>query len=228
MALVLIQSGLMPLGVYDALDADQTSIKGGELVTFTTTGVVVGNSDLEAADVEDGYVGTTTKYRPAITTTMGASSKPLFLADEGTGPYYGTLFGTLVGSTAGRVTSGSALGPHTTSGSGKVTVFGQPGFYATTLDAVDTAADGLVPANATLAPNYELTYTTAGLLTPQASGQDAGGPTVARLVEFAPSGSMVNTPASLVAAINSPSGSVSSVTANHFTMAVYWFMGASA
>lgn len=227
MALVLVSSNLIPAGQFDGLDANLTTLKGGELVTFTTTAVTVGDSDMEAADVEDGYVGTTSKYRPALTTTMGASTKPLFLADEGTSGY-GTLFGQLVGSNTGRSTSGTSLGPHTTAGSGKVTIYGMPGFYATTLDACDTAADGLVALNASLTPNYELTYTTAGLLTPQGSGQDAGGPTVARLVEFASNGSLVNTPSNLVAALNSPSGTVGSAASNRFTMAVYFFSGAGA
>ncbi len=225
MTLVLVQSGLMPMGQFDGLDTPTATLKGGELVTFTTTNVLVGSSDVEAADVEDGYVGSTTKYRAALTTTMSTSTHPLFLADEGT-TGYGTLFGQVVGANVGQSTSGSQLGPHTAAGSGKVTIYGQQGFYATTLDAVDTAATGLVPTNATLTPSAELTYTTAGLLTPQASAADAGGPTVARLVEFSSNGSLVNTPSNLVAAVNSPSGSVASSQANRFTMAIYWFSGA--
>lgn len=227
MTLVLVQSGLMPMGEFDGLDAPTATLKGGELVTFTTTAVVVGNSDLEAADVEDGYVGTTTKYRMALTTTMGsATSRPLFLADEGTGGY-GTLFGQVVGAACGQSTSGSQLGPHTTTGSGKVTIYGQPGFYATTLDACDTTATGLVASNASLAPNASLTYTSLGLLTPSGSTNAvSSGAVVARLVEFSTNGSLVNTPTNLIAALNSPSGSVSSVQANRFSMAVYWFSGA--
>ncbi len=227
MALVLVQSGLMPMGEFDGLDSIATSLKGGELVTFTTTGVVVGNSDLEAADVEDGYVGVTPRYRLALTTTMGASTRPLFLADEGT-TGYGTLFGQVVGGATGQqVTGGTQLGPHTAVGSGKVTIYGQQGFYATTLDACDTAATGLVANNASLTPGSSITYTAAGLLTPAGSSNAvSSGAVVARLVEFATNGSLVNTPTSLVAAVNSPSGSVTSVVANRFTQAVYWFTGA--
>lgn len=228
MTLVLVQSGLMPMGQFDGLDAPTATLKGGELVTFTTTAITIGNADLEAADVEDGYVGTTTKLRAAITTTMGSGTKPLFLADEGT-TGYGTLFGQVVGAAVGQSTSGSQLGPHTTAGSGKVTIYGQPGFYATTLDACDTATDGLVASNATLTPNFALTYSVLGLLTPVGStkGTAGGGSTaVARLVEFSSNGSLVNTPTNLVAAVNSPSGSVASSQANRFTMAVYWFSGA--
>lgn len=228
MTLILKQSGLTPYGDFDGLDTPTALLKGGELVTFTTTAVVVGTSaDLEAADVDDGYVGTPTRYRTALTTTMGASSKPLFLADEGT-TGYGTLFGQVVGAQAGQSTSGSQLGPHTTAGSGKVTIYGQQGFYATTLDACDTAATGLVPTNASLAPNQPITYTSAGLLTPAGSvNAVSSGAVVARLVEFATNGSLVNTPTNLIAALNSPSGSVSSVQANRFAMAVYWFSGSA-
>jgi hypothetical protein len=230
MTLILVQSGLIPMGEFDGLDAPTATLKGGELVTLSTTNVIIGSADLEAADVEDGYVGTTTKYRAALTTAMGAGTKPLFLADEGT-TGYGTLFGQVVGGVTGQSTNGAQLGPHTTAGSGKVTIYGQPGFYATTLDACDTAADGLVPSNATLTPSSALTYSTLGLLTPVGStkGTAGGGATaVARLVEFSGNGSLVNTPTNLVAAVNSPSGSVASSQANRFTMAVYWFSGSSA
>jgi hypothetical protein len=228
MALVLKQSGLIPYGDFDGLDAPTATLKGGELVTFTATSIF-GTIDLEAADVQDGYVGTTNKQRPVLTTAMAAGTKPLFLADEGTAGY-GTLFGQVVGAQTGQSTSGAQLGPHTTAGSGKVTIYGQQGFYATTLDACDTATDGLTPTNATLAPNAPLTYSVLGLLTPVGStkGVAGGGATaVARLVEFAPNGSLVNTPVNLVAALNSPSGSVQSVSANRFTMATYWFSGAA-
>lgn len=230
MALILVQSGLTPMGEWDGLDSITTSIKGGEVGTFTTTAVSVGSSDLEAADVEDGYVGTTSKYRAAITTTMVAQQKPVFLLDEGT-TGYGTLFGQVVGGSTGQsVTSGSQLGPHTATGSGKITVYGQQGFYASTLDACDTAADGLVASNSSLTPNVALTYTTSGKLTPAtaAAAVHASNSNIARLVEFSANGSLVNTPSNLVAAVNSPSGSVSSVTANRFTMAIYWFQGALA
>jgi len=57
-------------------------------------------SDVAAADIQDGYTGTSSKTRPAVTFTLGGSSKPLFLADDGT-KGYGTLFGVVVGGTAG-------------------------------------------------------------------------------------------------------------------------------
>lgn len=228
MALILVQSGLTPMGQFDGLDSQATSMKGGEVCTFTS--VTIGTSDQEAADVEDGYVGTTTKARVAITTTVAALTKPIFLTDEGT-TGYGTLFGQVVGANVGQSTSGSALGPHTASGPGKITIYAQPGFYATTLDAVDTDASiGLSPTNATLAPNAALSYTTAGKLTPAAGANavHASNSNVARLVEFSSNGSLVTTPVNLVAALNSPSGSVASSQANRFTMAVYWFAGTTA
>ena len=76
------------------------------------------------------------------------------------------------------------------------------------------ATSGLQPTNTSLDVGAALTYTAAGLLTPTATGTPAyGGSTanVARLVEFTTNGSLVTTPNSLVAALNSPSGNVSSV-----------------
>ena len=225
MALVLMQSGMTPAGWYDVFDTIQTTLKGGELVTFARFDTNA--SDDEAFDVRDGYVGTTGSARTELTTTMTSTSKPLFLADEGiTG--YGTIFGVVVGGSVGQVSTGGAvLGPHTTSGSGKVTIYGQPGFYATTLDACDTASDGIVGSNASLTPNMDLTYSVAGLLTPLGSAKAAtcGGPAVARLQDLSHNGSLVSTPNSLVAALNSPSGAVGSANVAKFTMAIYWFGG---
>jgi len=203
MALILLNPGTQPLGQFDGYDSQLSSFLGGEVCTFV--GVSTTGTDLASADSFDGYVGTSSKTRPAVTFTLTSSSAPLFLADDGTA-YYGTLFGAVVGGTAGQVVStGAALGPHTAVGSGKITLWDKPGLYGVTLDAVDTAS--IVPTNASLAVGTSLTYTATGKLTAVGSGAAVGGaPVVGRFVEFATNGSLVRTPNSLVAALNSGGG----------------------
>src|SRR5690606_11230044 len=150
MALVLKQPGFQPLGQFDGVDGITTSVKGGEVGTFTQ----VTDSDQKAAD-NDGYVPGGV-YRPAITTNLPSTiAAPLGLVDDGIGGY-GTLFGSVLGAVAGQKSFGpgdysTAIGPHTAAASGKLTFWTKPGTYAATLDAVDTTLNsGLVPSNATL------------------------------------------------------------------------------
>jgi hypothetical protein len=231
MALILLNPGTSPLGQFDGLDSQYLSMKGGEIATWT--GVTYGGSDVAAADVQDGYTGTSSKTRPAVTTTLTSSSAPLFLTDDGT-KGYGTLFGVVVGGVAGQTAYGpnstvpaaAQLGPHTASGSGKVTLWDKPGLYGVTLDAVDTLTGGVIPSNASLTVGKALTFTTAGLITMDGSAQDAGGRLIGNFCEFSTNGSLVNTPQNLVAALNSPSGSVSSLQPLSFYMAIFWYAGA--
>ena len=202
MALKILQPGIQPLGQFDGLDTVYTTVRGGEVGTLTY--VATPGTDLHTPDV-DGYVATT---RPAVTTALTAGDRPLFLIDDGTSGY-GTLFGEVVGAVAGQVvTGGAALGPHTATGSGKLTLWDKPGLYSVTLDAVDeTAVTGLHPQNPTLAGGDALFATATGLLTPDAaSAFDGGALTIARFIEFTTNGSLVNTPVTLVSALNSPSG----------------------
>ena len=152
------------------------------------------------------------------------------LTDDGiTG--YGTLFGSVVGGVVGQQVNGpttftgAVLGPATQTGSGKITCWDKQGLYAVSLDACDTAVStGLQPTNTSLDVGAALTFTSAGLLTPTVGGSGLGGaPNVARLVEFSTNGSLVTTPNSLVAALNSPSGNVSSVGPRQFSFAVFFF-----
>lgn len=221
MALKVLNPGTAtPLGQFDALDAQTLTMKGGEVCTFTTNTVVWGGTDKAAADEMDGYAGTTTKYRPAVTNTLGTGAGgPYFLSDDGTANY-GTLFGSVVGGTAGQLTSGSVLGPHTATGSGKITLWGAEGLYGVTLDAVD--ASTLAPS-VNITPGTALTATTAGLL--GTGGTANSGGTFARFVEFATDGSLVKTPNHLVAAINSPLGDVDNNLKRAFTMAVIYWLG---
>jgi len=196
MALKILQSGMNPLGQFDCLDSELTSFKGGEVCTLTR--VTYKGSDVNAADVNDGYSGSTSKTRPAVTLTLVSGTRPLFLADDGT-TGYGTLFGQVVGSSVGQsVTGGAQLGPHTAAGSGKMTLWDKEGLYGVTLDAVDTTvATGLVPTNTSITCGDPLFATTAGKLTPN-TGNRFEAYTVARFIEFATNGSLVTTGAGAV------------------------------
>ncbi len=243
MALKLLQPGVQPLGQFDGLDADVLTLKGGEVVSFcqvTTSGqpgVTTGGLDQAAYDSFDGYVnqGGTLK-RPAISRLYGvaagltASSRPLMLSDDGI-LGYGTLFGAVVGGVVGQQVNGPAsftgavLGPHTSTGSGKTTCWHLAGLYAVSLDATDTtAATGLQPTNTSLTVGAALSFTSTGLLTPVSGGNMlSGAPVVGHLVEFNTNQSLVTTPNYLVAALNSPSGSVSSVGPRVFQFATLYF-----
>jgi len=225
MALRLLSPGVQPIGFFDCLDADTLVVKGGEVMTFGS--VTLASLDKTAFDGYDGYVTPTSRGVVKLAKSVGL--RPLMLADDGIAGY-GTLFGTVVGGTVGQVSTGGAvLGPHTATGSGKVTCWDKPGLYAVSLDACDTAAtNGLQPTNTALSTGTPLTYTAAGLLTPNAGGgngvsTDTTSNNVGRFVEFATNGSLVTTPNYLVAALNSPSGNVSSVQAKSFTFAVFHF-----
>lgn len=227
MSLKLLQPGCQPLGQYDGLDTEVLTLKGGEVVTFGT--VTVPSTDLAAADSFDGYTNSSlVQKRPVVTKTLTTGKRPLMLADEGiTG--YGTLFGTVVGGTVGQQVNGpnsvtgAVLGPHTATGSGKVTCWHLPGLYAVSLDACDTTATtGLQPTNTTLNTGAALYATSAGLLTPN-SGAAFETVVVGRFIDFETNGSLVTTPNKLVAALNSPSGNVTSVGPRQFAFATFYF-----
>lgn len=228
MSLKLLQPGTQPLGQFDGYDSQVLTYLGGEICTLVNVALSAG--DKAASDAFDGYSNPGgAQGRPVVTRNVATTSRPLFLADEGiTG--YGTLFGSVVGGTVGQVvTGGAVLGPHTATGSGKVTCWDKQGLYAVSLDACDTnATSGLQPTNTTLTTGAALTYVPAsnsgGQLTPVGSTAAAGNTTVvARFVSFDTNGSLVTTPNSLVAALNSPSGNVSSLGPKQFAFATFWF-----
>lgn len=200
MALVLLNTNNgTPYGQFDGYDALTSSMLGGEIATLV--GVGLNNADKKAKDIEDGYANSALSpfQRPVVSLAAASSAKPLFLTDDGTANY-GTLFGTIVGGTAGQVVSGgTSLGPSTMTGSGKVTLWSQAGLYGVTLDAVDTAADGLVVTNGALGVGTGLTWSpTNGKLTLVGSTAAAGNTTVAaRFVEFSTGDTLVTTPRSL-------------------------------
>lgn len=223
MALKLVNQAGNPLGQFDGLDGNGSttgflSLKGGEVVTFGST--VVPPGDKAAKDSFDGYAPP--NLRPVVTRVLAAGSRPLMLADDGISGY-GTLFGSVVGGTVGQVvTGGAVLGPHTATGSGKVTCWHLPGVYAVSLDAVDTASDGLVPTNSACVPGLGLTYSDNGLLTPDGSAIDEGGPVIGRFIEFQTSGSLVTTPNSLVGTLSGADGQLSA-SQNTRTFALFYF-----
>ncbi len=236
MALVLHNPGINPLGQFDGYTGETLNFKGGEIATLAPMLYpAVGAQDVD----DDGYIqwGAGAKVVPGVSRALLTSStRPLFLTDDGI-QYYGTLFGAVVGGSVGSQVNGplsytgAVLGPHTATGSGKVTCWDKPGLYGTTLDAVDVAADGLVPTSTItngLTVGFAITYTATGLLTPAGSTNHlSGAPVVARLASFETNGSLVTTPGTLVAALNSPSGDVTSVKPLSFYQAVYWYGGAS-
>jgi hypothetical protein len=243
MALKLLQPGIQPLGQFDGLDIDVLTMKGGEVVSFaqvTTAGqpgVTTPGLDQAAYDVFDGYVSTSGGLkRPAVTRLWdtvhltAGTNFPLMLSDEGI-LGYGTLFGAVVGGTVGQQVNGpysytgAVLGPHTATGSGKTTCWDKPGLYAVSLDACDTSATtGLQPTNTSLNVGTALSFTATGLLTPASGGNKvSNGVNVGYLVEFNTNQSLVTTPNYLVAALNSPSGNVSSVGPRSFQFATFYF-----
>jgi len=235
MALVLHNTMDRPLGQFDSLDAQVSLWKGGEIACWATTPYGASATDKAAADVlDDGYapVGGT-PVRPVVTiastnSSAGAGAPPLFLADDGTN-HYGTLFGVVVGATAGQTSfgpgGGTNLGPNTATGSGKVTLWHMAGLYGVTLDAVDsTSGTGLVTNNTGLTVGTPLQYTSLGLLTPATTLTTK----VGYFSEFQTTGSFVTSQQFMVAALNSPSGDVTSLQQQSFYQAVFYFLGSAA
>jgi hypothetical protein len=199
MALKIFQPGIQPAGQFDVLDGYLDSILGGEVGTLYEASRVNTASEKAAADALDGYTNVSAVTRAAVANRVNTSTqRPLFLLDEGKAGY-GTLFGQVIGTPAGLSTTGTNLGPHTAAASGKVTCWHQPGMYGVSVDAVNTAADGLVLTNASCVPGLELHVLNNGKLTP-AGSTGAVAVEVARFVEFETSPFLVNTPASAVGA----------------------------
>lgn len=207
MALLILNNTGNSYGQLDGYDGLASTLLGGEVAHIVAYGT--GGSDKHAKDVDDGYVvngpSPLQNVRPVVSTTFAAAENTdmLFLTDDGT-TNYGTIFGTVVGGTTGQLISGlTSLGPSTMSGSGKVTLWQNTGLYGVTLDAVDTATDGLVSTNNTLTIGKKLTFGANGKLTPIGSTLAGAFPSsantvaVARLVEFTSGDGLVNTPRSL-------------------------------
>jgi len=165
MALKLLNPGLRPLGMFDLDDGDSGDLVGGEYVQLQQ--MDVDNVEAYAADVGQladdgagaGNGGVNFGLATCVHENLGG------LADEGgeAGDGYGTLFGSLIGSNAGRATASGTvggavvIGPSTDRASGKVTVWAQAGLYGVTDQAAALDDDGTA--------NDPVHATTAGILT---------------------------------------------------------------
>jgi len=120
-------------------DSDVSSVVGGEVAAFEAL-----------AYATDGYAADVFRPGPQVHLSLGkaddATGRPVWgLVDEGSsagvgGRGYGTMFGQVIGVTAGQGTGiGSSgyvvVGPSTMVGSGKATLWTKPGLYGVTQDA---------------------------------------------------------------------------------------------
>ena len=212
MTLYIYQPGIQPLGQFDLKDGymSSTYVKGGEIGTLYEAARANSTSEKSAYDVKDGY-DYNLKRAVVAPWICAASKRPLWLLDEGT-TGYGTLFGSLIGTPVGLCTGkgtgsacSTALGPHTTAGSGKVTCWDKPGIYGISIDAVDTtASNGVVMTNASCIPGAALAPIAAtGVITVAATGSPQSGCVCGRFVEFETSPFLVTTPPVLVGATES-------------------------
>jgi hypothetical protein len=142
MALKPLTPGYLPLGQYDLLDSFAANFVGGEVGIFDT----LATGDYYAADAGGLSLDPDVKVKGGSV----AAGSPTFgvygLVDEGTAGY-GTSYGTVIGGTVGQgtgfasgVASSSAsgivvVGPRTSFGSGKATLWTMPGLYGVTSDA---------------------------------------------------------------------------------------------
>ena len=206
MALYILQPGIQPLGQFDFLDADLASCQGGMIGTLDEASRTKSSTNKGASDAFDGYVadqidiGTATASRPVLRLADTASEtyNLFYLLDDGT-TGYGTLFGSLIGNPVGQTFTSANLGPHTGSGSGKVTAWDKPGLYAVSLDAL--AADVVPTASGNLYDTPlpgELLYrgSTSAMLTRATTSSDK----MAQFVEVSDNRSLVTSPARLVGA----------------------------
>lgn len=213
MALYILQPGLNPLGQFDFDDTDLPNVLGGELGVFGEASRTNTASEKSAADVKDGYIadgvdsGDLTATRAVLKLADGSTgddAKAFYLLDDGK-LGYGTLFGSVIGVPVGLSTTGSALGPHTASGSGKVTAWDKPGLYAVSLDAVysdENVTNGALEAGQdTPLPGDKLyRHSTTGKLTRAANATNPTTNVAGIFIELASNKSLVTTPARLVGA----------------------------
>lgn len=206
MALFLLNPGLNPLGTFDLLDTDQASVLGGEVMVLDEASRTVTSTEKAAHDVFDGYVAdavdtgdpTATRVVARIADEASETYNVFYLADEGT-THYGVMFGSVIGGPAGLGTTGTNLGPHTATGSGKVTLWDKPGLYAVSLDAISADVVPTTSGNLydTPLPGTVLyRETLTGKLCRATGTSDK----VAVFVELTSNGSLVTTPAKLVGA----------------------------
>lgn len=206
MTLYILNPGIQPLGDFDVLDTDLTSIVGGECMVLDEASRSITSTEKAAADVLDGYIddqidiGNTSATRTIarIADTTSETYNVFYLADDGKAGY-GVIFGEVIGNPTGLNTSGTNLGPHTAQGSGKVTLWDKAGLYgisltALTNDVVPNTSGNLydTPLPGTLLYRAQ----TTGLLTRATASADK----IALFVELTSNGSLVTTPSRLTGA----------------------------
>jgi len=212
MALKLKEAGREPIGQFDGYDNNYLTLLGGEIgrwgaVPYTFPGSV----DKASFDSFDGYCNNADQapgqWRVAITSNLGTlvrgfSWRPLFLLDEGTSGY-GVMLGTVVGGVVGQ-TSGTNLGPHTATGSGKVTLWDKPGLYGVTLDAVAPSINPLTSNPQVGDPLYAMHDGKLTLTAAEAFDFAITPTIVGRFAEFTTNGALVTTPQYLTAKFGAP------------------------
>ena len=159
MALTLLQPGMEPAGQFDL--ADGVTPAGGECGLLGAAGGRSAADDwsglltiaLSGPGASTGFAGAGGRDGAIMAATVPSALQHHGLVDEGsTG--YGTLFGSVIGGTAGQGTGFGTLsttgvvvvGPNTAHASGKATIWDKPGLYAVSDDAW---ASGYVAATAT-------------------------------------------------------------------------------
>lgn len=204
MALYPLQPGMYPLGQFDCSDVDQLVIRGGEVVTMGSTSRNMRSADHAAADAFDGYnfgITPTVEGKRGMV-QLATTVTPLnYLADEGVGPDYFTMFGSLVGASAGTVVGGpiAAQGASSMTGSGKCTLWDKPGLYAITTNALHANFTSTL-TSAGLTPGSVLGHDNVGKLSHSTANGALAGSGVGCFVEFGGNTSYVTTPARLVGA----------------------------
>lgn len=199
MALYPLTHGVVPVGHYDVLDAQAGLLLGGEVMTLVAAPRTNTSTETAAADALDGYDYGVVGQRAAASLASTALQAPLYLSDDGGSPDYLTYFGALTGPTGlGSSLTGAKLGPHTTAGSGKVTLWGTPGMYGVSVDAL--AADFVSSLAAALAPGAVLGFLNTGKLAHATCAGVVANTGVARFIDFTGSPSLVTTPPKLVGA----------------------------
>jgi len=200
MALYPLNPGVVPLGQYDVVDTELSNILGGEVMTLTTATRVNTASETAAADALDGYTYTGANLRPASTRASAAANAPLYLADDGSAPDYLTYFGSLTGPLG--LGAGATVGPHTASGSGKITLWDKPGLFAVSVDAL--ASDFITAlVGAPVVPGSVLGISDGadiGKISHDACANSVAATGIGNFVEFSSDPSLVTTPNRLIGA----------------------------
>lgn len=187
-----------PLGQFDLVDTDMTNLKGGEVMTFTVKPQANSATETAAYDERDGYIYDVTvpvNNRAAATFATTNAQFPLFLSDDGVAGY-GSLFGSVIGISAGLTTTGTDLGPNSAAASGKVTLWDKPGLYAISVTALatDFLTSVTTGAYAGLTPGTVLGFNnSSGRLAHAGCSGAVSGSGVGNFIEFEGPGSLVTT-----------------------------------